>query len=369
MTPKREQHYQFSGFDNPNTTPVPDVIFDELLTLLREAELKALLYICRRTFGFKKDRDSISFNQFLKGITTREGKVLDRGCGVKDRTTLSRALKSLVELGIVIADKGVDERGENTTTVYRLRFKGEPIVPAEQNNTPRTSPSPRGSIEPTRVVGNSYHPGRNLPLPVVGDSYPQETVLQETVLQEIDLSNIREVSPTQNSLEETPAVQQPMDLQRAGIPLPSPARRPRRDFSRVADLLPQPASDRPSMKRLRAQKGASEERQIIIAMMDDFATEMGDEAPLAVTVQRTFHLWERSKIPIEAFTALMYEARAVTKEYSGNITKTRRVGAVGGSAWGPGKNKIPYFFKTLESILAQHSPAVTHFEGGQDRET
>src|SRR5436309_1410788 len=103
MTQKRAEHFQFQGFDNPNTTPIPDVIFDELLPILREAELKALLYICRRTFGFKKDRDPISFNQFLKGITTRDGKVLDRGCGIKDRTTLSRALRALAELGIVIA--------------------------------------------------------------------------------------------------------------------------------------------------------------------------------------------------------------------------------------------------------------------------
>jgi hypothetical protein len=359
MTPKREQHYQFSGFDNPNTTPVPDVIFDELLTLLREGELKALLYICRRTFGFKKDRDSISFNQFLKGITTREGKVLDRGCGVKDRTTLSRALKSLVELGIVIADKGVDERGENITTVYRLRFKGEPIVPAEQNDTPQTPPSSQGSAQPRGVVGIPYHPGRNLPLPVVGNPYPQETVLQETVLQERSLSNIRKAQPSDTGSEDATPVQEPMDLKRAGLPLPRPVERARRDFSRVADVLASPSGERPSMRRLRAQKGASEERQIIMAMMEDFAREMGDEAPLAVTVQRAFHLWERSTVPIEAFTALMYEARALTKEYSGNIKKTRKAGSAGESVWGPGKNKIPYFFATLESIIQshQHPPA------------
>src|SRR5215210_3084124 len=117
------EEFHFEGFESPNTTPVPDVVFDRLLARLGEAELKALLYIVRRTFGFKRDRDPISFNQFLKGITTRDGRVLDEGCGVRNRTTLSTALKSLEEKGIVVSEKGTDERGENVTTVYRLRFK------------------------------------------------------------------------------------------------------------------------------------------------------------------------------------------------------------------------------------------------------
>jgi hypothetical protein len=67
---RQADDFYFEGFDSPNTTPVPDVVFDRLLARLGEAELKALLYIIRRTFGFKRDRDPISFNQFLRGITT-----------------------------------------------------------------------------------------------------------------------------------------------------------------------------------------------------------------------------------------------------------------------------------------------------------
>src|SRR5437764_9875076 len=120
---KATTEFYFDGFVHPNTTPVPDVVFDAFLSVLGEAELKALLYIIRRTFGFKRDRDPISFNQFLRGITTRDGRVLDEGCGVRDRTTLSKALKSLEAKGIISSEKGVDERGENVTTVYSLKFK------------------------------------------------------------------------------------------------------------------------------------------------------------------------------------------------------------------------------------------------------
>jgi hypothetical protein len=101
----KSEPFQFEGFENPNTTPVPDVLFDRLLAKLGEAELKALLYIIRRTFGFKKDRDPVSFSQFLRSITTKDGEVQDEGCGIRDRTTLSKALQALEQKGIIESEK------------------------------------------------------------------------------------------------------------------------------------------------------------------------------------------------------------------------------------------------------------------------
>ncbi len=155
--------YQFAGFVNPTTTPVPDVVFDEFLSLLGEAELKALLYIIRRTFGFKKNSDPISFNQFLRGITTLDGRVLDQGCGIRNRTTLSTALKSLEEQGIIVSGKGQDERGENITTVYALRFQQAP-----------------GDDGDGGVVRKTYHRSTENAPPVVRQTYPQQTDRQET---------------------------------------------------------------------------------------------------------------------------------------------------------------------------------------------
>ena len=166
---KRADDFRFEGFTTPNTTPVPDVVFDKLLARLGEAELKALLYIIRRTFEFKRDRDPISFNQFLRGITTRDGRVLDEGCGISSRTTLSTALKALEAKGIVLSEKGMDERGENETTIYRLRFKAGDSATDDD-----------GGNNHAGVVRISYHPSTEFALPVVRNSYPQETVLQET---------------------------------------------------------------------------------------------------------------------------------------------------------------------------------------------
>ena len=69
--------WQFSGFAFPTTTPVPDQLFDELLHRLSGAELKVLMYIIRRTFGFKKQSDDISLAQLVKGIRTKDGKIFD----------------------------------------------------------------------------------------------------------------------------------------------------------------------------------------------------------------------------------------------------------------------------------------------------
>ena len=96
-----DERFYYDGFSSPNGTIVPDDVFDVLMPRLTDPELRVLLYIIRRTFGFKKNEDPLSFNQFLRGITTRDGRVLDQGCGIKDRTTLSKALKSLETMGII----------------------------------------------------------------------------------------------------------------------------------------------------------------------------------------------------------------------------------------------------------------------------
>jgi len=71
--------HQFKGYASPNYTPVPDELFDEQLPDLSGAELKVLLYVIRRTFGFKRESDNISISQMLNGLHTYDGRQLDRG--------------------------------------------------------------------------------------------------------------------------------------------------------------------------------------------------------------------------------------------------------------------------------------------------
>jgi phage replication O-like protein O len=112
----------FPGFQFPTTTPVPDEVFDVLMPQLSGAELKVLLYICRRTFGFKKASDSISLSQIAHGITTRDGRVLDGGTGLCKRH-VQRALKVLEKKNIIKVTRTVDETGLNEVNTYSLNMR------------------------------------------------------------------------------------------------------------------------------------------------------------------------------------------------------------------------------------------------------
>src|SRR5438105_483252 len=80
---------RFQGYVSPNYTMVPDELFDEQLPDLSGAELKVLMYIIRRTFGFKKDSDNISLSQLLTGIVTKAGHRLDRGTGLSKQSIVT----------------------------------------------------------------------------------------------------------------------------------------------------------------------------------------------------------------------------------------------------------------------------------------
>jgi hypothetical protein len=80
----------------PNSTQVPNIITDFIIPQLPEAEARCLLYICRRTFGFHKSEDRISFTQFMEGIKAKDGKILDKGAGLA-RGSVNEALKNLIK--------------------------------------------------------------------------------------------------------------------------------------------------------------------------------------------------------------------------------------------------------------------------------
>lgn len=136
------QTYDFTGFpgySTPNTTQIPDEFLDNHMAFLSGAEVKVMLYIFRRTLGFKRHADNISLNQLLSGIVKRDGTRLDNGTGLS-KSTLLGAIKSLVEKRlIVIEQRQSDERGNEPTT-YRLNY-ATPLgiktdLGASENNTP-----------------------------------------------------------------------------------------------------------------------------------------------------------------------------------------------------------------------------------------
>jgi hypothetical protein len=155
--------FRFEGFESPNYTPTPDALFDQLLSVLSESELKVLLYVVRRTFGFRKDADAISISQMVSGITTKDGRVLDRGTGLS-KSSVRRGVQGLVDKGVLLVSQARSSEGDYDVNTYRLHFR-------------------------QGVVPNSNNPGLNLNPPVVPNWDIQERVLQETGEQHVEDSN------------------------------------------------------------------------------------------------------------------------------------------------------------------------------------
>ncbi len=106
----------------PNSTQVPDIILDHWMADLSGAELKVLLYVARRTYGFGKDSDNISLNQMASGIRRRDGTQLDRGTGLS-RSGVKTACNGLIERGILVRrNNRCEDSQECEESTYRLNL-------------------------------------------------------------------------------------------------------------------------------------------------------------------------------------------------------------------------------------------------------
>ena len=316
-------------FARPTTTATPDEIFEEWVHVLGHAELLALLYVVRRTLGFKKATDGISYTQFLDGITTREGKVLDRGCGIKNRTTLAAALRRLEDLRLIHSYKTQDARGDRATTRYGLWFVGDHAGDDDHATgdqaTNRAGDLPAALLThdagggSTPAVPPRYAPrttgGTPAVPPVVRGAYPQQTVETTNTLQQTDLSSRapREL-PHSSSLDSTDS-----------MVLPGHAV----STEQLADPTTSPLN----------------------AVVARLSAEFGDDAPQASRT-RVLNIRRAAGLDDAATLALLDEAAAITRSQAAAITKRGRTGKV---------VRMPYLLATLQGLVeATDDPTVAH---------
>jgi len=316
MPKNDKEHTTFQGFKGPNYTIVPDELFDQLMVDLSGAELKVLLYIVRRTFGFKRDSDNISLSQMLNGIQTRDGRVLDRGVGLSKKTLL-QALNSLEERNIILTQRRQSPERGNEPTAYRLNVLA-PIA-VEENTPPLGEKVHQG-------VGGETPPrarGKNSPT--------QDTVNQET---DINLSNLRKASPGIETGETAgppgPAPQHP--IASVGAPIRSTGMEP------IATVLARRSSRTPAY---------NEDRHRILSYLQDISREFNDQAPLKSSVTRAYNLYRQSGVSIDVFTEAMYQARAITKERTASI----RSRVEDPRTTLPPKRKVAYYFAVLTDLV------------------
>jgi len=281
-----------------STTATPDWLFDDVAPDLAKAPLKVLLYIVRRTCGFRKLADAISLTQFQHGIITRDGRQLDKGCGVTNRTALLRALDDLEARGLIAHQDAIHADGGNATTIYYLLGPGQGggAVSAPPPCTPRR----QGGGVPL-----AHPPG--VPL-----AHPQQT----------DVPTNRKI---ERSLPPTPVT-----------PIAEP-----RSGDEATRIVGDPAPDDAGVPAApaQAQRRIDADYQALAGPITALVERLGDDAPPWASVSRGYGLMTRAGLDLPAFLALLDEAELLMRPSLPHIEKP-----------------MAYLFRVVESLMRQGEP-------------
>jgi hypothetical protein len=267
---------KFPGFRKPTYTIVPDELFDELLADLTGSELKVLLYIIRRTFGFKRDSDNISLSQMLNGIRTKDGRTLDRGTGIA-KSTLVSALKSLEAKNIIIAEKRKSTKRGFEATNYRLN-----IIPSSKIEQALSG-------NPTKPLGKKP----NIQHTVVQDTDDNSIVVVNTLKElKIEDEKARELASrfsSEHIQEKVEFLEWKLEARKRGRPIQDPAAwlvraiekdyKPPPAFHSRREIAREQAERQKRSQELRAEHDRQRDRQL-----DELRRKYG-------TTQREVDLW------------------------------------------------------------------------------
>ncbi|MEM7296988.1 MAG: hypothetical protein AAF391_01845 [Bacteroidota bacterium] len=120
MTANKNLQFNFRGFPKgTNYTNTPDFTLDYFPGFLSVAEIRVVDYLFRRsTLG---DYD-VSLKQMQNGLVTKKGERLDFGCGIKSKSTITKAVAGLESKGVIekTSRKGID--GRNLSNVFQLKY-------------------------------------------------------------------------------------------------------------------------------------------------------------------------------------------------------------------------------------------------------
>lgn len=132
----------------PNFTQTPNILFDEWLPQLKLVELRVLMVILRKTFGWQKIKDRISLRQ-LEKLTGSQ------------RRDIIKAVDRLEELGLI--KKDVSGQNGYQETFYELivhedsnnSYRCESHTPPSVNLTPTKETNTKETISPVVLKEDS----------------------------------------------------------------------------------------------------------------------------------------------------------------------------------------------------------------------
>ena len=346
-----QSQFEYEGFSSPNGTIVPDDVFDKLMPHLSVIELRVLLYVIRRTCGFKKDSDTISLSQVVSGITTHDGRVLDQGAGVSKPSAI-KAVRLLEAKKIIVKQANTSAERGFEATAYALRFRGDPL---STRLTRGSQPDLQGLVNRVDI---------------------QQTGLQETVEQQTDVNSSsfdgfakkrhngtrsvfskhgdeiadshdegRDRSGRRASSGALTAIGHILSRRRTGSRRDAPVT-PRNGRETASngrdDPEHQTAPYKPAQwpKRGRPPKLPS----YLEGLVDRYSDELHDSDHAPQNRGQAARLWKASGYSEAAFGQVLAEAK--TETLKRDIHRRARVGGEFGL-----RNKMPYFFIVLKDLL------------------
>ena len=318
--PKQEQQeLQFAGFQRPesNYFKMPNDWIDLTAEINNVAELKVVQYILRHTWGYQEYdiKKHITIDEFSHGRRRSDGSRMDKGTGLSERA-VRYGLQAAV--GHKLIEELVDDSDRGRTKkFYSLRMSPDSLSSADRQDL-------HSGVQ-------SLHLGvQSLP-PRGAQIAPRSE--KDTKERNIKNSNVRKTSlPKKTDSETSPTLDPQPNIRRA------PASPESIGIESANGSRTQPPPPRPTY---------DEDRDRILAYLQDISRLLNDQAPLQSSVTRAYHLYQQAGKPIEVFCEALYQARAITQEHSAAI---RGSGTVRGSGLSR-KSKMAYFFRVLEDVL------------------
>jgi DNA-binding MarR family transcriptional regulator len=125
---------------NESFTRIPNWFLDQVAPELNPTQLRVMLYIYRHTIGYGKTTDRISYDQFVSGIVTYDGRRIDRGAGVS-RRALVDALSYLEKQGLITRCRNEDSAipAFAIVTATPTLDSALTVPPMEENNFSTTT--------------------------------------------------------------------------------------------------------------------------------------------------------------------------------------------------------------------------------------
>lgn len=116
----------FTGFSYPEDggfTRIPNNWFDVCAEIKNLAELKVIIYVMRRTWGFQNydEFTKITIEEFKHGRKKRNGQDIDKGTGL-GHTAINDGINRAIQHGYLLAQQNIGEPGWPTYS-YLLRMR------------------------------------------------------------------------------------------------------------------------------------------------------------------------------------------------------------------------------------------------------